>query len=69
MLTGEFAHDFRPGRDPLNVILNEPYIPIRQRDRSVPRRLAAVIDRAASDDTQKRYQTAAEFRGALAEVL
>jgi len=69
MLTGTFWRDFPPGRDPVNIILNDPYVPIRERDRSVPRRLAAVIDRAASDDTKERYQTAAEFRGALAEVL
>lgn len=69
MLTGAFTRDFRPGRDPVNVILNEPYVPIRERDRALPRGLAAVIDRAASDKTRERYQTAAEFREALAEAL
>lgn len=69
MLTGAFWRDFVQYRDPINIILNEPVIPIRDRDRSIPRRLAAVIDRAASDDTRQRYQSAAEFRAALVEVL
>jgi hypothetical protein len=69
MLTGAFWRDFAQYRDPINIILNEPVIPIRDRDRSIPRRLAAVIDRAASDDTRQRYQSAAEFRAALLEAL
>ena len=70
MLTGEFTRNgFRSGRDAVNIILNEPYVAIRDRDRSIPRPLAAVIDRAASDNTRERYQTAAEFREAMAEVL
>jgi serine/threonine protein kinase len=69
MLTGCFWRDFRSDRDPINVLLSEPVIPIRQRDPGLPRDLAAVIDRAASDRPADRYPTAREFRDALLEVL
>ena len=32
MLTGQFPREFTKGRDPMDVILNEEAIPIRQRD-------------------------------------
>lgn len=50
---------------PFRIILNEEPIPIRQRDTSIPERLAAVVDRAVKKDHTQRFQTAAEFRGAL----
>jgi pSer/pThr/pTyr-binding forkhead associated (FHA) protein len=69
LLTGCFWRDFPSDRDPINVLLSEPVIPIRRRDPALPRGLAAVIDRAASDDPAQRYPTAREFRDALLEVL
>jgi hypothetical protein len=69
MLTGAFVRDFGSGQDPIAVILAQPPVPIRQRDRSVPQQLAAVIDRALRDDPAERYQTAGEFREALRKVL
>ncbi|WP_288131318.1 AAA family ATPase [Accumulibacter sp.] len=50
---------------PFKIILNEEPIPIRQRDASIPERLAAVVDRAVKKDPDQRFQTAAAFRDAL----
>jgi hypothetical protein len=50
---------------PFKIILNEEPIPIRQRDASIPERLAAVVDRAVKKDPNQRFQTAAAFRDAL----
>ena len=69
MLTGAMVRDLGYGRDPINVILNQPPVPIRQRDPSIPRRLPAEVDRALRDDPAERYQTADEFRQPLKEVL
>ena len=69
MLTGDYPREFTAGRNPVDVILNQSVVPIRERDRSIPKGLAAVIDRALSDDVAERYQDAAEFREALAGVL
>jgi len=68
-LTRQFARDFKPGVDPLQVILKGGVVPIRVRDPRLPAPLAEVIDRALTDDARARYQTAGEFRDALAPVL
>ncbi len=69
MLTSTFPRDFKQGRDPMDVVLNDDVIPIRKRDRSITKPLAQVIDRAISNKTKERYQTAGEmledFRKAL----
>lgn len=54
---------------PFRIILNEAPIPIRQRDDSIPKRLAAVVDRAVMKDPVQRFQIAAELRDALCAAL
>jgi hypothetical protein len=61
LLTRQFARDFRPGQDPLPVILGGGVVPIRARDPRIPEPLAIVIDRALADDLDVRYPTATEF--------
>lgn len=68
MLTGELPRDFERGQDPIQVVLGGGIIPIRQRDSLIPRQLADVVDRALADSISERYQTAAEFRSALAAL-
>lgn len=69
VLTGKYPLDFPRNRDPMEVILRDEAIPIRQRDASVPKPLADVIDRALLSDTMKRYQDASEMRIALQQAL
>jgi hypothetical protein len=61
LLTRQFARDFRPGQDPLPVILGGGVVPIRARDPRIPEPLAIVVDRALADDLDVRYPTAVEF--------
>src|SRR5262249_46808698 len=68
-LTRRYARDFTPNVDPLQVILRGGVVPVRRREPAIPERVAAVVDRAISDDVKERYQDAGEFREALAEVL
>ena len=69
MITGRVPRDFRAGRDPMEVVLHGAVVPIRKRDPSIPKGLAEVIDRALSDETTGRYQSAGEMRKALERVL
>jgi len=69
MLTGRGPRDFLRGQDPVEVILRGEIIPVCKRDPSIPARVAQVIDRAIADRASDRYQTAVEFRDALAKVL
>jgi hypothetical protein len=69
MLTGAYPREFRPGEDPLPVILRGGVVPIRARDPRLPEAIAAVVDRSVVDAVPERYQTAGEFRAALAGAM
>ncbi|MFH1090672.1 MAG: protein kinase, partial [Pseudomonadota bacterium] len=43
-VTGSYPRDFPPGQDPVLVVLRTQAVPIRQRDPSLPSKLAEVID-------------------------
>ena len=45
MLTGAYPYPFSEKRDPIDVILNEEVVPIRKRDKSMPKNFCAVLDR------------------------
>jgi len=61
LLTGAFPFDFLAKRDPMDVILNDDVVPIRDRCGSIPKKLATIIDRAVTIKDKKRYQNAGEF--------
>lgn len=65
MLTGTTPRDFPRGVDPIVVLLRESAVPIRQRNPSVPRRLAQVIDEALIDNPRIVVTTADSFKQAL----
>ena len=69
MLTGKFPYEFSQGRDPIDVILNEDAVPVRKRDKVIPSKLAAVLDKALAKKVKDRYQTAGEMRAALERTL
>jgi serine/threonine-protein kinase len=65
LLTGTVPREFGPGQDPWWVVLTKPAVPIRQRNRGIPERLAKVIDHALQDIPQIGFQTVREFQQAL----
>ena len=69
MLTGSVPRPSKAGRDPIESILNGQIIPIRQCDATIPKGLAAVIDRSLALEAKERYQTAGEMLQALSTVL
>jgi pSer/pThr/pTyr-binding forkhead associated (FHA) protein len=58
MLTGSFPYPFTKQRDPIDVILNEPIVPIEKRDKMIPSKLAAWFGCALNSDVKKRIPSA-----------
>ena len=69
LLTGRYPRDFTPNRDVWHTVLRTDAVPIRQRDPSIPKRLAKVIDAALRDKPKIGFQTAAELKHQLEGVL
>ena len=68
MLTRSYPFDFpHAGGTPATLfhILHNDTIPVGNRESSIPRALAAVIDQACFKDPRKRYSNAAEFQKAF----
>ena len=69
LLTGAFPYPFTKERGPIDVILHEQIIPLRQRDSTLPAPLAAVLEKALAVKTKDRYQTAGEMLAAMKRAL
>jgi pSer/pThr/pTyr-binding forkhead associated (FHA) protein len=68
MLTGAYPRDFG-NKDPFVAVLQTDPVPIRQRDGSLPKSLADLIDLALVDKPEIHFKTAAEFKHALESVV
>lgn len=68
-LTGRLPHDFPPKKDPIKVVLQDAVVPIRERDPSIPKPVADVIDRSLSIHLAERFKNAGEMKKALASAL
>lgn len=69
MITGQMVHDFPRHKDPLLIILQEPIIPVRKRDKRIPKALSNVIEKALERKPYKRYKTAEKMKIALENSL
>ena len=69
LLTGRFPRDFTSDLDPWRVVLEQPAVPIRERNPDVPPALARVIDLALIDNPSITYTRAADLKRALAAAL
>jgi eukaryotic-like serine/threonine-protein kinase len=70
MLTYTYPRDFTDfSKDPFRLVLETSAIPILQRNSSIPKPVAEVIDNALIDYPSISFKTAAEFRQALESVL
>lgn len=65
LLTGKFPFDFPAKRDPMDVILNEDVVPVRNRMSALPKTIAAAIDRAVVKKIKDRFPDAACLLRAL----
>jgi serine/threonine protein kinase len=55
-------------RNPIELILEEPPMPVRQRDPALPPRVAAVVDRAVQKELAARFATATAMRVLLQDA-
>ncbi|MFM7408917.1 MAG: protein kinase domain-containing protein [Cuspidothrix sp.] len=67
LLTGYFTRDFT-GDPWLSVLQNKP-VPILQRNNSIPKKLAHVIDLALQEKPEIHFQTAVQFKQALLDAI
>jgi predicted Ser/Thr protein kinase len=58
LLTGKFPYRFDPKRDPIDIILNENPVPIRDRMPGLTKKLATVIDKSLSRNPKDRFENA-----------
>jgi pSer/pThr/pTyr-binding forkhead associated (FHA) protein len=65
MLTGAFPYPFTKERDPIDVILNEPIMPLEARDKKLPRNISQGLNQSLSLRLTDRPQTA----GAMVQLL
>jgi eukaryotic-like serine/threonine-protein kinase len=69
MLTGSLPRDFPEGKDPWDVVFESEVVPIRDRNPSIPQRIAEVIDRVLVEDPEILVKTAADFKHQLEKAL
>jgi serine/threonine protein kinase len=64
-LTGTTPRTFPPEQDPWRVVMEEDAVPIREREPSIPARLASVIDTALRERPKFGFSSASAFRKEL----
>ncbi|MEI8372856.1 MAG: protein kinase [Planctomycetota bacterium] len=69
VLTGTCPRPRAEGRDPMEVVLRDEHVPVRQRDPGLTPALARVIDKSLAINVADRYQDGGEMYRALNEVL
>lgn len=56
-------------KDPILIILEDPFIPIREQNPNIPVPLAQVVDRAITRSEKERFQSAKELKDAIEMAL
>lgn len=69
MLTGRFPRDFPKGKDPWRIVLQSNPVSISNRIKTLPVKLAKVIDEALVDQPSIIFKTAIGFKKALEGAL
>lgn len=69
MLTGAPPRDFPPDADPVDVVRDEPAVPVRERLPSIPRQLAEVIDGTLDEATDTAPASASALSRRLRQAL
>jgi pSer/pThr/pTyr-binding forkhead associated (FHA) protein len=69
MLTRYFPRDFHYSQDQFLAVLENDPVPIQQRDASIPKELAKVIDLALQEKPEIYFKTATDLKNALLKVF
>jgi pSer/pThr/pTyr-binding forkhead associated (FHA) protein len=65
MLTGAFPYPFTEKRDPIDVILNEPIVPVEKREKPIPQKLSSWFGQCLTSDLRERFSSARQMIDAL----
>ncbi|MCX6880173.1 MAG: hypothetical protein NTW21_41175 [Verrucomicrobia bacterium] len=65
LLTGKFPYRFDLKRDPIDIILNDNPVPIRDRMPELTKDIAAVIDKALERNPKNRFPDAGKLLAAI----
>lgn len=68
LLTGKFPYRFDPKRDPIDIILNENPVPIRERMPGLAKELSAIIDKALLRNPKDRFPDAGKLLASLSKL-
>ena len=68
LLTGKFPYRFDPKRDPIDIILNENPVPIRDRMPGLAKELSTVIDKALVRNPKDRFPDAGKLQASLLKL-
>jgi serine/threonine-protein kinase len=69
MLSGAYPRDFPSSAEKWQVVLQSDPVPIRNRNASIPAKLAKVIDHALVEKPDIGFKSALEFKQALEKVM
>ncbi|MFZ2658646.1 MAG: hypothetical protein WAX69_27180, partial [Victivallales bacterium] len=69
MLTGDYPRNFSMKQDVWQSVLQNHPIPIRDRNRSIPKKLADVIDEALIDNPSLKFKTATELKKRIRSAM
>ncbi len=69
MLTGHAPRRFPRGADPWRIVLQEPPVPILERNPHLPQELAEVVDHALQERPRIAFSSASQLREALQATL
>jgi len=67
LLTGKFPYRFDPKRDPIDIILNENPVPIRDRLPGLAKEIATTIDKALVRNPKDRFPDAGKLLTSLSK--
>ena len=65
LLTGKFPYRFDPNRDPIDIILNENPVPLRDRMPGLQKDIAAIIDKSLLRNPKNRFPDAGKLLAAF----
>lgn len=68
LLTGKFPYRFDPKRDPIDIILNENPVSIRERMPSLDKDISVIIDQALLRNPKDRHADAGKLLASLAKL-
>jgi len=68
LLTGKFPYRFDPKRDPIDIILNENPVPIRERMPALQKEIATFIDQSLVRNPKDRFPDAGKLLASLEKL-